>query len=144
MRDNLEVIVSQRTAELKSANLQLLNEIAERRRIQGDLELLSLALQKTATSAAIVDASKDKVRKHPHLSCFNTTVVSAWKVKWINDSLSRATGLQKDSAIGANLLDLIVERDGNHVSQIIRLEQDVEMFSSIMRRSSGAIVPTRY
>ncbi|KAJ3101598.1 hypothetical protein HDU96_009923 [Phlyctochytrium bullatum] len=89
LRNNLENIVQQRTAELLEANGKLEVELVQRRKLQEDLELFSLVVRKTNTMVAVLN---------PELN-----------VKWANESFYRSTSYTADNIVGKALFGLAIE-----------------------------------
>ncbi|KAJ3220242.1 hypothetical protein HDU67_003257 [Dinochytrium kinnereticum] len=89
LRNNLETIVQQRTAELVEANEKLEVELQQRRKLQGDLELFSLVVRKTNTMVAVLDTEL--------------------QVKWANESFYRSTSYTAEDIVGKQLFDYAIE-----------------------------------
>ncbi|KAJ3088742.1 hypothetical protein HK102_008042, partial [Quaeritorhiza haematococci] len=89
LSNHLEEMVKTRTAELSKTNAKLHAEIEGRRRVQAELELLSLVVRKTNTLLVILG---------PSLA-----------IEWVNESFCRSTGHVSEDLRGTSLLDLIWE-----------------------------------
>ena len=78
----LEARVTERTSELQAANQKLLEEIAESRRKQDQMNLQSSALSAAANAIVISD--------------------SHGKIEWVNPAFTKLTGFSAAEAVGGN------------------------------------------
>lgn len=94
-REELEIRVEERTAQLGKANEKLQAEIIERKRVEGDLRAASLYAR------SLIEASLDPL----------VTISADGKIMDVNRATELVTGVARDHLIGSDFSDYFTEPD---------------------------------
>jgi diguanylate cyclase (GGDEF)-like protein/PAS domain S-box-containing protein len=94
-RENLEILVKERTKELSKANEQLRHEILERKQAEEMIRLQATAMTAAANGIIITDLNG--------------------KIIWVNPALSQILGLPEENLIGKSISKILINPFGGEL-----------------------------
>jgi PAS domain S-box-containing protein len=128
-RDELELRVEARTAELKNANERLEEEIEERKRAEEELRTAS------AYNRSLIEASLDPL----------VTISAEGKITDVNTATQRATGCSRSELIGTDFANYFTDTEKARIGyeQVFR-DGSVTNYELAVRHKGGGVTPVMY